>query len=159
MANFFYVPARQFMLTTGINWTSATLKAMLVMSDSTAGLELRGTFLTGGTGFTVLDEMNGAGYTRQTLASVTVTDDTATGDLIVDCADINFGATISNGTRQVKGAIIYLDGASDAARRPLIWLDSVSNGPSFPYSPAGGPIEIVPGAKGIWRCRSVTALS
>jgi hypothetical protein len=156
MANFFYVPGRSFMLTTGINWTSATLKALLVMSNTTADLELRSTFLSS---FTTLDEMNGAGYSRQTLTTVTVTDDLPTGDLIVDCDDVNFGATISNGTRQVKGAIIYLDGASDAARRPLIWLDSVANGPSFPYSPAGGPIKIVPGPKGLWRARSVTALS
>lgn len=157
MANLFYVPARSYMLTTGINWTSATLKAMLVMSNSTAGDEIRATFLAGGSGFSVLDEMDGAGYSRQTLASVTVTDDLPTGDLVIDCADVNFGATISNGSRQVKGILVYLDGASDSARRPLIWLDSVANGPSFPYSPAGGPIKLVPGSKGIFRMRSVTA--
>jgi hypothetical protein len=154
--NFFYVPGRQYMLTTGINWTSATLKALLVMTNSTARSENRATFLTGGSGFTTLDEMGGAGYSRQTLASVTITDDLPTGDLIVTCATVNFGNTITNGARQVAGIVIYLDGANDGARRPLIYLDSVSNGPTFPYSPNGGPIKLVPPASGLWRMRSVT---
>lgn len=157
MANLAYVTARSFQLTTGINWTSATIKAMLVMSNSTAGDEIRATFLSGGSGFSVLDEMDGAGYSRQTLANVTVTDDLATGDIVVDCDDVTFGATISNGSRQVKGIIVYLDGASDAARRPLLWLDSVADGPSFPYSPGGGPIRLVPGPRGLFRIRTRTA--
>lgn len=154
MANRFYVPAKTFQFTTGINWSSATLRALLVMANSTADADLRATFLTD---FAVFDEMNGAGYTRQTLASVTLTDDLPTGDIIVDCADVNFGATISNGTRQIKGIVVFLDGGSDAARRPLIWLDSVANGPSFPYTPGGGPVKLVPGTKGLFRIRSTTA--
>lgn len=152
--NFHYVPARIFARTTGFNWTSATIKALAVMANSTANIDKRATFLTGVSGFANLDEFDGAGYSRQTLTGITITDDLATDDLIFNCDIVSFGATISNGTRSVKGYSIYLDGANDGARRPLIWLDSVANGQSFPFLPNGGPMRIVPGTRGLFRDRS-----
>ncbi len=156
--NLQYVPARLLQYTTGLNWTTATIKAMLVMTSSTAGDDIRAQKLTGGTGFALMDEFDGVGYSRQTLASVTATDDLPTGDIIVTCALLSFGATISNGSRQAKGIVIFLDAANDGLRQPLLWLDSVANGPTFPYSPNGGPIRMTPGTRGLFRARSVTAL-
>lgn len=155
--NFFYLQGRQFQLTTGFNWTSATIKALAVMTNSTAYLDQNATFLTGGSGFTTLDEFDGAGYSRQTLTSPLFTPDLVTLNLIFSCAVINFGNTVSNGTRQAKGFVIYLDGANDGARRPLMHIDSVSSGPPFPYSPAGGPFKLTPHlTKGLFQCRSVS---
>lgn len=158
--DFAYVPGRILQYTTGCDWTSATLKALLVMTNTTAHQDLRATFLTGGSGFTALDEFDGAGYSRQTLANVTITDDVTSplGDLIFDCDPIDFGATIANGSRQIKGVVIYLDGANDGARRPLLWRDSVRTGLTFPYSPAGGPVRVVTNpVHGIFRQRSRSA--
>lgn len=156
--NLFYVPGRQFQYTTGINWSSATLKALLVMTNTTAHLDLRATFLTGGSGFAVLDEFNGSGYSRQTLGARVITDDTTsqTGDLVFSWPDVNFGATVGNGTRQIKGMLVYLDGADDTARRPLLWIDSMKAGPAFPYSPGGGPV-VIKCATEVFRLRSVAA--
>lgn len=156
--NFEYAQARLFQVTTGFNWTSATLKALVVMSNSTAHLDLNAQFLTGGSGFAVLDEFDGAGYSRPTLTSVTATIDTNTWDVVITAAAASFGATVSNGSRSAKGFVVYLDGANDGARRPLLYLDSVANGPSFPYSPNGGPFRLVPGTRGLWRFRAPAAI-
>lgn len=152
--NFRYPNAIKVQHTTGINWTSATLKALAVMTNSSAGADVFAQFLAGANGFAVLDEFDGAGYARVTLANVTVNLDLVTGETIISCDPASFGAAVSNGSRSVKGFVVYLDGASDSARVPLIWIDSVVSGPTFPYSPGGAALALVPGSRGLFRARS-----
>lgn len=141
MANFWYRNSRLVQLTTGLNWSSADIRALLVMSDSTAGVDKSAQFLTGANGFTTLDEMNGAGYARVTAAGKAVALDVPNDQVLVSFNPLNFGATIANGSRQVAGIVVFLNVGSDATNVPLFWIDSVDAGPIFPYSPAGGQIR------------------
>jgi hypothetical protein len=152
--NFRFPNAIKVQHLTGVNWQTATLKALAVMTNSTAGADRFAQFLSGANGFVVLDEFDGAGYARVTLSNVAVTLDLVTGEVVVTCDPASFGAAVSNGSRSVAGFVVYLDGASDAARVPLIWIDSVASGPTFPYSPGGQALRLVPGTRGLFRARS-----
>lgn len=154
--NFRFPNAIKIQHTTGLNWTTATLKALAVMSNSTAGQDRFAQFLTGANGFAVFDECDSVGYARATLTGVTVTTDLTTGEVVITCNPVSLGATVANGSRSLAGFVIYLDGASDAARVPLLWIDSVASGPPFPYSPNNGPVQIVPGTRGLFRARSLS---
>jgi hypothetical protein len=152
MANFFYRPTKLELHTTGINLATADLRALLVMSNSTAQQDFGAVNLTGGSGFAILDEMNGAGYARFTLTGKSVTTDSLTGDVVFTCNMIDWGATVSNGSRQIKGAVIYVNvGGNDATSKPLWWIDSVDGGIVFPYTPGGGPVRLTPGINGLYR--------
>ena len=67
-----------------LDFDSDTFKIILVLTDSTAVSEEDITRIAGGSGFATLDEA--AGYTRPTLAGLTITQDDATDEGLWDAA-------------------------------------------------------------------------
>lgn len=88
-------------------------------------------------------ELSGTGYTRQTLASKTLTYDSANDRVEWDAADVSWTG-INAGT---AAQATYYDntGATDAARR-LMW--NVDSG-GFPVATNGGDLTIQHNAEGI----------
>lgn len=116
-----YTEALYLIVTQALNWDTATIKARLVMSNTTCDTQN----VTALSGFTTIDTYDGAGY-----ADVTVT----CGALVrVDASDlINFPATditytsLVAGTRTIAGILLYVDGVDDDARVPLGYLSEGS---------------------------------
>ena len=130
MANYTYTYGGNLIIN-GMDFDAVTLKALLVMTNTTADTEKDKTTISG---FTTLDEMDGTGYSRQTL-TVTNTVDTTNHWTRVS-ATITF-PNVSAGTRQVQGVVVYEFVTNDADSVPVFWFDTVT-GITFPFdTPAG----------------------
>jgi hypothetical protein len=134
--NFVYPEARRAWFAGELDLDADDIRVLLVMSESTADLEPDATTLAG---FTSLDEMDAGGYARQSIANPAVTLD-AEGRAVFSGDPVTFAA-LPNGSRAVKGAIVYCH--SDGI--PIRWCAD-----SFPLSPAGEDITI-PWPDGILR--------
>jgi hypothetical protein len=65
-------------------------------------------------------ELTAAGYARQSVGTVTYTQDNANDRVNIDCPQVDFGALSTGGGGDVVVAVVfYLDGANDGARFPL----------------------------------------
>jgi hypothetical protein len=103
----------------GFDWTTADVRMLLFMTNSTAGDEDNAIeFLDD---FTTLDEFDGANYVRKALTNQTRTKDFTNLRTILDADDLVY-TDLGAGTRSVAGALAYLEGASDGARIPLAAL-------------------------------------
>lgn len=98
------------LVTGGINFSSDTIKARLCVAG-TPGKD--DTSLTGHTAAT--------GSTDQTLASKTITKDTTNDRIVFDCADLSWSSLAHSGS--ATHIAVYRDGANDAARVPLFYVD------------------------------------
>lgn len=97
----------------GVGWTTATIRVLLVSSSYTYDADHA----------TVADvsasELGVSGYARQTIASPTVTTDSANNRVVLDAADMTFSALGAGAT--LGGAIVFKRvGGSDASSDPLI---------------------------------------
>lgn len=140
MSNYLFPFARAAILQADIDLVVGDVRSLLFMSNSTVPSENSAEKLTGAQGFTTLDEMTGAGYARVTIGSKSVDIDAINDLARWKHGALNFGATITNGPRQVAGWLEYLNGGSDATSIPIMRGDTVDSGPTFPHSPAGGQI-------------------
>src|SRR5258706_10484406 len=98
MANFGYTHAKTLFLSGSINLSSDDIRVGLAMTNTTingAGQE----DVTSFTGFTTLDEYDGANYVNKALATKTVTDDTTNNRGVFDADDVTSTA-LGAGTRQ-----------------------------------------------------------
>ncbi|NLE59160.1 MAG: hypothetical protein GX616_12425 [Planctomycetes bacterium] len=103
----------------GLNWETADLRVLLFMTNSTVAEEDENIeFLDD---FTTLDEFDGANYARKALNNQTRTKDFTNIRTICDADDLTFTA-LGAGTRDVAGALVYVEGASDTARIPVAAL-------------------------------------
>lgn len=144
MANLVYTHALAEHLDGSIDFSADDLRALLVMTNTTADTEEDVTTMDG---FTTLDEFDGSGYARQTLASVSVTKDTTNnrGELTAD--NITFGP-ISAGTRNIAAVLIFKFVTDDTDHIPLLYIDTGS-GLTPPITPTGGPLVIEVNAQGL----------
>lgn len=114
------------------SWTGDTMKAALVMTNTTADTEEDTANVAA---FTTLDECDGASYARQTLASKTVTNDTTNDRTVLDAADITY-STLGAGTRSTQGLLIIQDTGTDSTSIPVCYMPFTSNqthnGSDFP---------------------------
>lgn len=114
------------------SWSSDTMKAALVMTNTTADTEEDVDYVDS---FTTLDECDGASYSRQTLGSKTVTNDTTNDRTKLDAADVTY-SSLGVGTRQTQGVLIIQDTGSDATSIPVCYMPFTSNqthnGSDFP---------------------------
>lgn len=134
-----------YLLATGaLNWTTATIKCLLVNSSYTpnkdhnfvsdvSANELSGTGYTGGF----------AGSGRKTLTGATVTEDDTNDVVVLDCDDLTW-LLIDAGT--IAGLVFYKNGTSDADS-PLLFYSDVTNvttiGGTVTYAvPSGGLLEL-----------------
>lgn len=115
-----------------VSWTSDTMKAALVMTNTTADTEEDTTDVAS---FTTLDECDGASYARQTLGTKTVTNDTTNDRTVLDAADVTF-SSLGAGTRATQGLLVIQDTGSDATSIPVCYMPFTSNqthnGSDFP---------------------------
>lgn len=119
----------------------ATLKVALVMTNTTADTEDDVNLMNG---FTTLDEMDGSGYSRQTIASQSVAEDSGNNRAYFDASDTTF-SSLGAGTRQVQGAILYKHVGADSSNTPIAFFDSGG----FPFTANGGSVTLQWNASGI----------
>lgn len=98
----------------------ASPRLALLMTNTTADTQNDGISFVGN--ITTLDEFDGAGYTRKTLASGTVTKDDANDRANLDFADVTWTG-LGAGTRSIQGVLLYDHVTNDADSIPVAWLE------------------------------------
>jgi len=146
MANFMYTHAKAGIMSGAIDLDTDDIRVLMVMSNTTADTEEDSEFLetNGGTGFTTLDEADGANYVRKELANEAVTADEANDRGEFDADDVTWTA-LGVGTRQYTGIIVYKHVGADAVNIPIYWIDSGG----FPFWGNGGNVTAQWNAEGI----------
>lgn len=141
MANFVYNEAKNQILTGGIDFASDDIRVLLVMSNTTAGAEDDKDTISG---FTTLDEYDGANYSRQALANEAVNEKAANDRAEFDGDDVTF-SSLGAGTRQCQAAIVYKHVTNDSDSIPIAYIDTGG----FPFDGNGGDVTIQWNADGI----------
>lgn len=135
MANFTYPEAMRAHLAGEIDFDTDDLRGILVMTNTTADTEITAETIDD---FSTLDEMDGSGYVRTSLGTVTVVKGASAGQ-----ASFQFSfALVSAGTRNVQALIIYKHVNDDTDSIPIMYIDTAS-GLSFPITPIGANITFI----------------
>lgn len=133
MADFVYTKACTKIATGTINFSTADLRIILCMTNTTAGTQEDTEFISG---FTTLDEMDGANYARATLTSEAVNEDTTNNRAEFDFDNPVF-TSLGAGTRSVAGFILYVHVTNDTDSYPVVWVDT-----NFPFTANGGNLTL-----------------
>lgn len=142
MANFVYNEAKRAILAGELDLDAPNdIRAILVMTNTTADTEDDVNTISG---FTTLDEADGANYGRIALTSEAVNEDAANNRAEFDAADITWTA-LGAGTRPYAGIIIYKHVGADSSNLPICWIDSGG----FPFSGNGSNVTVQWNAEGI----------
>lgn len=124
MANALYDKGRQAFATAGINWTSDTIKAVLVDTGAYTVNLATHEFLS--------DIAGGA----RIATSAALSSKTATAG-VCDAADVTY-SSVTGAT--VEAVVIYKDTGSDATSNLIAYMDSATG---LPITPNGGDINLV----------------
>lgn len=144
MANFVYTIAASKLLSADIDLNADDIRVMLVMANTTADTERDATTISG---FTTLDECDGASYARKTLTGEAVNTDNTNDRGEFDANDIQW-ASLGAGTRNNQAMVVYKHVTNDADSIPICYIDTTS--PSiFPFNGNGGNVDIAWNAEGI----------
>lgn len=141
MASFIYNEAKKQFASGGINLTTADIRVILVMTNTTADTEDDVNTISG---FSTLDEMDGANYARGALSGEAVNEDATNNRAEFDATDYTF-SSLGAGTRQVQAAVIYAHVTNDADSIPIAYIDTGG----FPFTANGGDVVIQWNAEGI----------
>lgn len=137
MADFWYNNAKAQVMT-DLNLATDDMRMLLVMSNTTADTDVD---LVNPADFGTLDEMDGAGYARKTLAGESVTFDAAN-----NRGEATFTApvwaTLGNGTRAVVGSVLIKFVTNDADSINVAFFDLGS------ITPGGSDLTLTPNAEG-----------
>jgi len=144
MSNFVYTNAKRAFLAGEIDLDTADVRALLVMTNTTADTEEDVATVSA---FTALDEMDGAGYSRATLTGEAVAVDNANNRGEFTAADFRF-LNVSAGTRNVAAVVLFLFTTNDTDAVPLAYIDTAGS-LAFPLTPNGGTITIAANAEGL----------
>ncbi len=134
MASFAYTYALGLLNSTVL---TGDIRALLVMSNTTADTDEDAEFITGG--ITTLDEYDGAAYARVALTGEAFAVDTANDRFEFDANAFTF-STLGVGTRQCVGLVLYLHVTNDADSKPLFYFD----GTGFPFDGNGADVTFTP---------------
>lgn len=138
-ASFAYNYAKQKLWTGQIDLDTDDIRILLVMTSTTADTNTDALTISG---FTTLDEFNGAGYARQALTNEAVNADVANARAEFDADDCAFGA-LSNGTRQITGLVMYKFVVDDTQSIPIAYMNFTN------FNPGGGALTLEWNAEGI----------
>lgn len=143
--SFVYTPAKERLAKGDLDWDEAghDIRAMLCMTNTTADTDQDAGTLSA---ITTLDEYDGAGYARASLASQLVDRDDANNRAeLKSTTPLSFGTTVAAGTRQAQGMLVYrfVDGTA-ANDQPIMWIDTGG----FPLAGGGGPFEVAMNTEG-----------
>ncbi len=154
MANFMYTPEKERLMEGNANYLEGQddIRAILVMTNSTAATDQDATNLSGAGDITTLDEFDGSGYTNHAgggnpLDTQAVTQDTATNRAEFDAANEAFGALSASGTgRSILGMVLYrhVDGTT-ANDTVVAWIDTGG----FPFPANGSTVTVTWNPNGI----------
>lgn len=117
------------------------IRAVLVMTNTTADTEDDTEFVSG---FTTLDEMDGVNYARKTFSSQAVNEDLANNRAEFDGENFTWTA-LGAGTRQIAGVLIIRHVTNDTDSIPIAYIDTGG----FPFTANGGDFTITWNAEGI----------
>lgn len=140
MASFVYNEAKRAFLQGEINLASDDIRLLAVSTNTTADTEDDVNTLSG---FTTLDEFDGANYVRKSLSGETVGEDAANNRAEFDATDVTFPA-LGAGTRPIDGFILYKFVTNDSSSIPIAYIDPPSN-----FNGNGGDVTITWNAEGI----------
>lgn len=134
MASIVYNKGAYLALTASLNFGSDTIKALLVQSSYTPNKDHN--FVSD----IVASEISVSGYSRQTLATKTVTEDDTNDRVVFDADNPSFGSLAAGQT--IGGVVIFKDTGSDATS-PLLFFndtaDTATNGNTVTFQiDAGG---------------------
>jgi hypothetical protein len=143
MANFVYNEAKNQLLRAGIDFTSADIRVLLVMTNTTADTEDDVNTIGA---LTTLDEYDGSGYSAggAALTGETVVEDAGNNRAYFDASDVTFTA-LGAGTRQCQGALLYKFVSSVSASLPIGFIDTGG----FPFTGNGSNVTLQWNAAGI----------
>lgn len=141
MANFVYTGHKYRSQKGEIDYDTADVRVILVMSNTTADTDQDATFVGD---ITTLDEMDGANYGRKAVGTETVTKDDANNRSELS-GTIPTWSQLGAGTRQVVGAVFYVHVTNDADSYVIGYVDTGG----FPFTANGGDFTITPNAEGI----------
>lgn len=149
VANREYVNAKERRLTGALDLREAGLdvRVVLVMSNSTAETDLTAANLGA---ITTLDRNDAAGYADQAIANQVVVRDDPNQRAEFNHDPVTWTALAAS-TRANIGMIYYIEGANDAARVPLFFIDTMDAGSpnTFPFTGNGTDVTFTPNAEGL----------
>jgi len=140
MSSLLNLPGMQDLLDGTSNWLTSDYRARLLMTNTTAGSENNKATLSA---YTTLDSFDGASASSVALGSEAVNINSGSNRVEVDAADVAFGA-IGNGTRMIKGVIVYDFNTNDADSVPFVFIEF-----STTINPAGASLTVVWDSGGI----------
>lgn len=145
MANFTYNKNKARLLKGDIDFDTADVRALLVMTNTTADTEDDAATIAG---FTTLDEMDGANYTSGGIALTgeAVVEDFTNNRAYFDANDISWTA-LGAGTRQVQALIVYLWQGTLGTSWPHTFMDTGG----FPFTASGANVNVTWNAAGIYQ--------
>lgn len=139
--SFCYTEFKRLLATAGFNWATADIRALFVMTNTTADTEEDVNTISA---FTTLDEMDGANYVRKALTTESVDEDLANNRAELK-SDTPIGWTsLGAGTRQVQAMILYRHVTNDTDSVPLLFIDSGG----FPFTASGSNVNANMNAEG-----------
>ncbi|GIV52075.1 MAG: hypothetical protein KatS3mg038_2596 [Candidatus Kapaibacterium sp.] len=148
MANIIYNAGNADLHKAANAWdSSATYKALLVRDTSTYVPDKDHATLAAMAG---LVEISVPSYTRKDVTLRTVSVDNSTDEVMLDCADIDFGVLETGQT--VKAIIIYRHVTADADSVPLCYIDT-DTVPLLPRALGGGQFKVQINALGLIRSK------
>lgn len=140
--SFVYTPIKQKLAKADIDFDSADVRAILVMSNTTADTDQDAATISA---IGTLDEYDGSGYSRPDLGASTITQDDTNNRSEIDFGDFTFGATVGVGTRQAVGMIYYVEVGADSVDLPIAYVDTGG----FPFAGNGGAVNVTVNAEGL----------
>jgi hypothetical protein len=141
MASVFYFAGMAGLCDGSIDFDGDTIKAALLMTNTTADSENAG--IANVDDFGTLDECDSAGYTRKTLGNPAVNIDTGNARIELDADDVTWTA-LAACTRDVQGVLIYKHVSDDSDSIPILFVDFASD-----LTPDGSDVTIPWNAEGI----------
>ncbi|MDP2319559.1 MAG: hypothetical protein Q8O42_09515 [Acidobacteriota bacterium] len=120
MPNLVYNVGKEKIANGAIDLDTSTIKVMLVQSTYTVDAD-HGAIDDGTAADPASHEISVSGYSRQTLATRTVTKDNTNDRAYLDADDATFAALAAGQT--IGGAIIFIDSGADNTSYPIAFFD------------------------------------
>ncbi len=139
--SFAYTRAKAKFLDGSLDLDTQDIRLMLVMTNTTADTEEDTEFISG---FTTLDEYDGANYVRKSLAGEIVNVDLVNNRGEFDATDVTWTA-LGAGTRSAAGMVLFRFVTNDTDSVPIAYIDSGG----FPFAGNGGDVTVQWNVEGI----------
>lgn len=139
--SFVYTPAKVLLATAQLDLSSVDIRALLVMSSSSAAAETNAPTIAF---FSTLDEYDGASYARQMLTGIAVNEDDSNARAELMTNPITW-PTLGAGTRQATAMILFRFVTDDSDSVPIAYVDDGG----FPFDGDGLDTILTPDPLGL----------